>query len=199
MAFSRGAFDPQPIIVAILRGETDLFRLLVREYGLFVRGFLAARLHHLEDVDDVAQEVFLVAFDRLKTCDPAQFRPWLIGIAKNKLKQHWRKQSRRAAAMERFREELATVVEAEVDASFRLLRAEHIERLLDCIGRLPDRVRRIVRAGLDGGRADELADELGMNRNAIYQARFRGFAALRKCMETGGLDMLDLSSGEAAR
>lgn len=199
MAFSRGAFDPQPIIVAILWGETDLFRLLVREYGLFVRGFLAARLHHLEDVDDVAQEVFLVAFDRLKTCDPAQFRPWLIGIAKNKLKQHWRKQSRRAAAMERFREELATVVEAEVDASFRLLRAEHIERLLDCIGRLPDRVRRIVRAGLDGGRADELADELGMNRNAIYQARFRGFAALRKCMETGGLDMLDLSSGEAAR
>ena len=199
MAFSRGAFDPQPIIAAILRGETDLFRLLVREYGLFVRGFLAARLHLLEDVDDVAQEVFLVAFDRLKTCDPAQFRPWLIGIAKNELKQHWRKQSRRAAAMERFREELAAAVEAEVDASFRLLRAEHIERLLDCIGRLPDRVRRIVRAGLDGGRADELADELGMNRNAIYQARFRGFAALRKCMETGGLDMLDLSSGEAAR
>ena len=199
MDLSRGAFDPQPIIAAILRGETDLFRLLVREYGLFVRGFLAARLHHLEDVDDVAQEVFLVAFDRLKTCDPAQFRPWLIGIAKNELKQHWRKQSRRAAAMERFREELATVVEAEVDASFRLLRAEHIERLLDCIGRLPDRVRRIVRAGLDGGRADELADELGMNRNAIYQARFRGFAALRKCMETGGIDMLDLSNGEAAR
>ena len=199
MDLSRGAFDPQPIIAAILRGETDLFRLLVREYGLFVRGFLAARLHHLEDVDDVAQEVFLVAFDRLKTCNPAHFRQWLVGIAKNELKQHWRKQSRRAAAMERFREELATVVEVEVDASFRLLRAEHIERLLDCIGRLPDRVRRIVRAGLDGGRADELADELGMNRNAIYQARFRGFAALRKCMETGGLDMLDLSSGEAAR
>ena len=44
-----------------------------------------------------------------------------------------------------------------------------------------------VRGFLDGSRADELADELGMNRNAIYQARFRGFAALRKCMETGGL------------
>ena len=199
MVLSRGAFDPQPIIAAILRGETDLFRLLVREYGLFVRGFLAARLHHLEDVDDVAQEVFLVAFDRLKTCNPAHFRQWLVGIAKNELKQHWRKQSRRAAAMERFREELATVVEVEVDASFRLLRAEHIERLLDCIGQLPERVRRIVRAGLDGGSADELADELGMNRNAIYQARFRGFAALRKCMETGGIDMLDLSNGEAAR
>ena len=193
MVLSRGAFDPQPIIAAILRGETDLFRLLVREYGLFVRGFLAARLHHLEDVDDVAQEVFLVAFDRLGTCNPAHFRQWLVGIAKNELKQHWRKQSRRAAAMERFREELATVVEVEVDASFRLLRAEHIERLLDCIGRLPERLRRIVRAGLDGGRADELANELGMNRNAIYQARFRGFAALRKCMETGGLDL------EAAR
>lgn len=189
MVFSPGAFDPQPIIAAILRGETDLFRLLVREYGLSVRGFLAARLHHLEDVDDVAQEVFLVAFDRLKTCDPAQFRPWLLGIAKNELKQYWRKQSRRTSAMERFRDAVATAVEAEVDASFSLLRAEHIERLLDCISRLPDRVRRIVRSGLDGVRADELANELGMNRNAIYQARFRGFAALRKCMETGGFDM----------
>ncbi len=193
MTSPAGAFDPQPIIAAILRGETDLFRLLVREYGLFVRGYLAARLHHLEDVDDVAQEVFLVAFDRLKTCEPAQFRYWLIGIAKNELRQHWRKQGRRAAAMERFREEVALAVEAEVDASFHLLRAESIERLLDCISRLPDRVRRIVRAGLDGGRADELANELGINRNAIYQARFRGFAALRKCMETGGLDL------EAAR
>jgi RNA polymerase sigma-70 factor, ECF subfamily len=193
MTSSPGAFDPQPIIAAILRGETDLFRLLVREYGLFVRGYLAARLHHLEDVDDVAQEVFLVAFDRLKTCEPARFRYWLIGIAKNELRQHWRKQGRRAAAMERFREEVALAVEAEVDASFHLLRAESIERLLDCISRLPDRVRRIVRAGLDGGRADELANELGINRNAIYQARFRGFAALRKCMETGGLDL------EAAR
>lgn len=199
MAFSRGTFDAQPIIAAILRGETDLFRLLVREYGLVVRGFLAARLHHLEDVDDVAQEVFLVAFDRLKTCDPAHFRPWLIGIAKNELKQHWRKQGRRAAAMERFRAEVAAAVEAEVDASFGLLRAEHIERLLDCISRLPERVRRIVRSGLDGVRADQLAGELGMNRNALYQARFRGFAALRKCMETGGLDMQDLSSPEAAR
>jgi RNA polymerase sigma-70 factor (ECF subfamily) len=147
----------------------------------------------------VAQEVFLVAFDRLSTCDPAHFRQWLIGIAKNELREHWRKQSRRAAAMDRFREEVAAAVDVEVDASFRLLRAEHIERLLDCISRLPDRVRRIVRAGLDGVRADELADELGMHRNAIYQARFRGFAALRKCMETGGLDMLDLSNGESAR
>ena len=199
MDFSAGAFDPQPIIAAILRGETDLFRLLVREYGLFVRGYLSARLHHLEDVDDVAQEVFLVAFDRLGTCNPAHFRQWLLGIAKNELKQHWRKQGRRAAAMERFREAVAAAVEAEVDASFGLLRAEHIERLLDCISRLPDRVRRIVRSGLDGVRADELAHELGMNRNAIYQARFRGFAALRKCMETGGLDLPDLPNAEAAR
>jgi DNA-directed RNA polymerase specialized sigma24 family protein len=114
MAFSAGAFDPQPIIAAVLRGESDLFQLLVREYGLFVRGFLAVRLHHLDDVDDVAQEVFLVALDRLSTCDPAQFRQWLIGIAKNELREHWRKQSRRAAAMDRFREEVAAAVEVEL-------------------------------------------------------------------------------------
>ena len=46
-------FDPDPIIAAVLRGDTDRFRLLVREYGLLVRGFLATRLYHHEDVEDL--------------------------------------------------------------------------------------------------------------------------------------------------
>ena len=77
-------------------------------------------------------------------------------------------------------------VEEEVDESFRLEKAESVERLLDCISELPERIRKIIRASLDGIRADALAEELGVNRNALYQARFRGFAALRKCMEFRG-------------
>jgi hypothetical protein len=46
-------FDPDSIIAAVLRGETDWFRLLVREYGLLVRGFLATRLYHHEDVEEL--------------------------------------------------------------------------------------------------------------------------------------------------
>jgi hypothetical protein len=45
-----GSRDHRPIIAAVLCGDTDRFRLLVREYGLLVRGFLATRLYHKVDV-----------------------------------------------------------------------------------------------------------------------------------------------------
>lgn len=189
MGKATGDFDTAAVIARVLAGKRDAFRLLVREYGLIVRGYLAARLHHLEDVDDVAQDVFIAAFGGLATCDPSKFQEWLLGIARNQLRLHWRKKGRYASAVERFRQEVSAAVEVELDHSFLLMRAESIDRLLDCISQLPDRLRRIIRAGLDGVKADALAEELGLNRNAVYQARFRGFAALRKCMESGRAHM----------
>lgn len=176
-------FDPEPAIASVLAGDKDQFRLLVREYGLLVRSFIAARLYHQEDVEDLAQEVFVTAFERLDTYEPGNFRGWLMGIAKNHLLNHWRKVSRRADAMERFRHEITTVIETELEAEHDDLQPGQIELLLDCIARLPERARRIIHAGLDGTRAETLADEIKMKPNAIYQARHRAHAALRKCME----------------
>ena len=183
-------FDPDPIIAAVLRGETDRFRLLVREYGLLVRGFLATRLYHHEDVEDLAQDVFVIVFEKLATYEVGNnFRSWLIGIARFELKNYLRKNRRRANAMERFRVEMVEAIEPELDTEHESLQRENVERLLDCISRLSDRARRIVRAGLDGSRAEDLAEELGMSANAIYQARFRAHASLQKCLvqETPGM------------
>lgn len=176
-------FDPDPIIAAVLRGETDQFRLLVREYGLLVRGFLATRLFHHEDVEDLAQDVFVIVFEKLDTYQPGNnFRSWLIVIARFELKNYLRKNRRRANAMERFRAEMVEAIEPELDQEHESVQRENIERLLDCISRLSDRARRIVRAGLDGSRAEDLSEALGMSPNAIYQARFRAHASLQKCM-----------------
>ena len=172
------------MIAAVLGGETDRFRLIVREYGLVVRAYLIARLYHLDDVDDLAQEVFLIAFEKLETFESGKsFRDWLIGIAKFQLNNYWRKNSRRASAMELFREEVAAAIEPELESAHEELGTSQTKRLLDCIGQLQDRARRIVRAGLDGLRAESLASELGMTPNSLYQARFRAHEALRKCME----------------
>lgn len=176
------SFQINLIIAAILRGETDKFRLIVREYGLTVRGYLATRLHHQEEVEDLAQEVFLIVYDKLGSYEPGNFGAWIIGIARNQLRNHWRTRARREDAMERFREELDRVVGPVIEAEAECFSPGEIERLLHCISLLPDRLRHIVRAGLDGARATALAAELGINANALYQARFRAHAALRKCM-----------------
>ena len=183
-------FDPDPIIAAVLRGDTDRFRMLVREYGLLVRGFLATRLYHHEDVEDLAQDVFVIVFEKLGTYEPGNnFRSWLIGITRFELKNYLRKNRRRANAMERFREEMVEAIEPELDTEHESLQRENIDRLLDCISRLSDSARRIVRAGLDGSRAEDLSEELGMGANAIYQARFRAHASLQKCMAQATLNI----------
>jgi RNA polymerase sigma-70 factor, ECF subfamily len=175
-------FQIDALIASVRRGETDKFRLVVREYGLLVRGYLAARLPHQDDADDLAQDVFLIAFEKLETCDPAKFLPWLLGIARNQLRNHWRARARREDALARFREEINEIVEPELDAAAGQFSPAEIERLLHCISQLPDRLRRIVRAGLEGVRSEAIAQELGIYPNALYQARFRAHAALRRCM-----------------
>ncbi len=175
-------FQIDAVIAAVRRGETDKFRLIVREYGLLVRGYLAARLPHQDDADDLAQEVFLIAFDKLGTCESGKFVPWLLGIARNQLRNHWRSRVRREDALARFREEISEIVEPDLDAVASQFSPGEVERLLHCIALLPDRLRRIVRAGLEGTRSEVVAQELGINPNALYQARFRAHAALRRCM-----------------
>jgi RNA polymerase sigma-70 factor, ECF subfamily len=173
----------EEIIAAVKRGETEKFRLLVREYGFFVRGYFAARLSHQDDADDLAQEVFLIAFAKLETCDPASLSGWLVGIARNQLRNHWRARMRREDAHSRFRREVTEIIDTELDAEAARYTPAAIERLLHCISLLPERLRKIVQAGLEGARAAALVDELGITANALYQARFRAHAALRKCME----------------
>ena len=177
-------FDPDEIIQEVLAGNKDRFRLLVREYGLLVRGFLSARLYHLEDAEDLAQEAFLTAYAKLSTYEiGTNFRAWLLTIAKFQLTNHWRKTSRRSNAMDRFRHDIAEAIQPELKKASDELDQERIGNLLGCIAKLPDRTRHLIRAGLDGVRMETLAEELNLKPNALYQLRHRAHQALRKCME----------------
>ncbi|MBT5908333.1 MAG: hypothetical protein HOH25_00930, partial [Opitutae bacterium] len=120
-------FDPDSIVEKVLGGEKDRFRLLVREYGLLVRGYLAARVYHLEDAEDLAQEAFLIAFSKLSTYEiGTNFRAWLLSIAKFQLNNHWRKTGRRANAMDRFRHDIAEAVQPEMQKASDELKQDNV-------------------------------------------------------------------------
>ena len=44
MQYDAPRFDPDSIVSSVLSGNEDAYRLIVSEYGLLVRGFLAARV-----------------------------------------------------------------------------------------------------------------------------------------------------------
>src|SRR5215213_8470422 len=107
---------PSELVAAIdevLRGDREAFRKILRAYGLSLRSYIATQVHHMDDADDLAQEVFFVAYRNLRDFRRGDdFGAWLGGIARNKVYNHFRSTSRRHKALDRFREQVARVVEA---------------------------------------------------------------------------------------
>src|SRR5215471_19257597 len=119
------------ILEEVARGRTEAFGHIVRAYALPLRSYLASQVHRLDDVDDLAQEVFLAALESLpKFHRGDDFGAWLRGIARNKLLVYFRSTARRSRAMQRFREEVARVIEDDLERVCAADRSEVVERLL---------------------------------------------------------------------
>jgi RNA polymerase sigma-70 factor (ECF subfamily) len=172
------------IVDQVARGRTEAFGQIVRLFALPLRSYLASQIHHLDDVDDLAQEVFLAALESLPSFHCGDdFGAWLRGIARNKLLLYFRSRSRRQHALQRFRDEVAALIEDDLERAAASDRAETIERLLRCIMRLPERLRRVVRAGLDGDRPAEVAKALSTTVGMIYNLHYRANQLLRACLQ----------------
>src|SRR5262249_2746177 len=136
-----------------------------------------------DDIDDLAQDVLLVAFRNLADFRRGDdFGAWLRGIARHKVHDHFRSTSRRHKALERFRAEVVRVVEANLERTAAADQPGAIDVLLRCIGLLPERMRRVVRAGLEGDKPAELAAELMTTVGAVYRLHHRANQRLRDCM-----------------
>jgi RNA polymerase sigma-70 factor (ECF subfamily) len=172
------------ILDEVARGNRGAFRRIVCAYSLPLRSYLASQVHSLDDVDDLAQEVLLAAFRNLGAFRRGEdFGAWLRGIARNKLYDHLRRTARRHRALGAFREEVARAVEADLERAAAADRAETIEALLRCIGQLPEKLRRVVRAGLDGDKPAALAEALGTSVGAVYNLHYRANQLLQACLQ----------------
>jgi len=74
------------IIRAVLNGDVDSFQLLVQRYQRPVIKMVRNIINDNHTCEDIAQEVFLAAYKRLASFDPARsnFSTWLFTIARNK-------------------------------------------------------------------------------------------------------------------
>jgi RNA polymerase sigma-70 factor (ECF subfamily) len=178
--------EVEAILDEVARGRTDAFGRIVRQFALPLRSYLASQVHHLDDVDDLAQEVFLAALKSLATFRRSDdFGAWLRGIARNKLLVYFRTQARRSQALQRFRDEVMAIIADDLEGAVAHDRTAIIERLLRCIAELPERLRRVVRAGLDGHKAAETAQALSTTVGVVYNLHYRANQLLRACLQRG--------------
>lgn len=78
------------------RGDRAAFALVIERNQRSVYGYLRARLQQASDADDMMQEVFLRFYlSQARFDSTALIRPWLLGIARNLLREHVRDVKRR--------------------------------------------------------------------------------------------------------
>jgi RNA polymerase sigma factor (sigma-70 family) len=156
-------------------GDRAAFGELVRRHERPVRAYLARLLGDLHAADDVAQEVFMASFRSLdRYRGSGDFRSWLLGTAHHKAVSLLRSRAHR-------RTEPVADIEA-VLAAARLSRAEadgsepgDLERLGEalarCLGKLPDKSRRLVeRHYTEGESAEAIARSAGRTGSGMWTA-----------------------------
>jgi len=83
------------VISRVIDGEVDAFRLLVERYQQPVLCFVRNMIGDPHHSEDLAQDVFLTAFQKLHTfdADRGRFLTWLLVIARNRCINALRKQT----------------------------------------------------------------------------------------------------------
>ena len=138
-----------------------------------VHGYLLSRCGDRVLAEDLTSEVFLAA---VATGDDVGV-PWLIGTARHKLVDHWRRRARD----ERLASELAPEPHDPWDAQLDALRARQV---LASLG--PHHRAALVLRHVDGLPVPEVAAHLGRTLHATEALLSRARRAFRSAYEEGG-------------
>ena len=170
------------------RSDRELFTEQVREHHAGLRGFVRSLGVKPLWVDDVAQEAFIVAYNRLDEFDRERdFGAWLRGIARNLVINERRKDARRKRILSDNLTDVllstSSVAEDE-DEEIGDTGMAKLKALRECIASLPEKSLLMLRSRYeDENSAQEIAEEFDMKPPAVRKALERVRTGLRKCME----------------
>jgi RNA polymerase sigma-70 factor (ECF subfamily) len=174
----------------------DLATLRSKEYGLdtcevlslsiatpenqrMVRAYVATLSRDVHAVDDLAQEVFVRALERIdRLNDPTNPGPFLRGIARHVVQEHFRQRQRDPSYLDATIDAMAD----DGECVWRKLQERELsERLKEAIDKLPVVARRMLEMRYHDSRtAAEIAEAFGIRPGTVRVTLLRIRERLRK-------------------
>jgi RNA polymerase sigma-70 factor (ECF subfamily) len=155
------------LVESVQAGDREAFGQLYKLYAPMVHGILLARVP-FDEVDDLVQDVFLLAFKKLHTLrDHAAFGGWLAMITRN----HAMNFHRRKHASEELTEDMARTDSTGSEA----------REVLAVIRSLPDAYREtLILRLVEGMTGPEIAERTGLMPDSVRVNLHRGMKLLRE-------------------
>ena len=173
------------LVAAVRRGSREAAGRLAQRYLRGCRAVALAVVGEIAAAEDVCQEAFVHAIDRIDDCrDPARFGAWLRQIVRRRARNYLR-HARVRRAVPLAADMGVDPGESPADAA---VRSDLRERLLSALGQLPEDRREVVLLhDLEGWTHREIAERMelppGTVRSHLHYARRRLRELLRL---TGG-------------
>jgi RNA polymerase sigma-70 factor (ECF subfamily) len=177
---AHGAADDRELVRRAQGEDKEAFEELIRRHQHRVFAVAGGILRRREDVEDIAQQVFVKAYFSLKKFDQrAAFSTWLYKITVNECWDLLRKKKARPLVYESdLSEDQARQFEAtgerqanEPDISDKLVARERVERLLEGLD-ARDRMMLVLKE-VEGFAVEEIAQILDLNANTVKVRLFR--------------------------
>jgi RNA polymerase sigma-70 factor (ECF subfamily) len=175
-----GATDDRELVRRAQADDKEAFEELIRRHQNRVFAVAGGILRKREDVEDIAQQVFVKAYFSLKRFDQrAAFSTWLYKITVNECWDMLRKKKVRPLVYESdlSEEQARQVVASEekvnpgLDVSQRLEARQRVDRLLEVLEER-DRLMLILKE-VEGFSIEEIAEILALNANTVKVRLFR--------------------------
>ncbi|MFT3696839.1 MAG: sigma-70 family RNA polymerase sigma factor [Kofleriaceae bacterium] len=184
------ASTDQDLVEASRRGELDAFGQLVARYQDVVCAVSYSSTGDRALSEDVAQETFVAAWQKLDRVHAGKLRPWLISIARN-LGRKARRRTRREQPIEADEQ-----IAAGTNPFDDLARADSERIVRDALSRLPDKYREVlVLFYRENQSVRDVAQTLGIGDDAVMQRLSRG----RRYLADGVTELVEKSLRGDAR
>lgn len=145
-----------------------------------VEAYIYARVRDIHLTEDLMQEVALAAQANFDHFDPErEFTAWLLGIARNKIADHWRVQSGSPISIHPETERLLRMASQDLAEEI----SERHAVMRDCVGQLPEHLQTILHAHyIEGDPLTAIADRMQLKLTTVKVRLHRIRKQLRHCM-----------------
>lgn len=150
------------LVLAVLTGEREAYEKLYDRYAALVRAVCYDTTRNLADAQDLAQDVFVRAYEKLEQLrEPERFGRWLVAIARLRSREWLRQRLRNSNRRFEVGNVESVVGDPPDDSRIELLR----EKIL----MLPERERLALHTFyLQGKSADSARKIMGLSRSGFY-------------------------------
>lgn len=174
-------------------GDECAFEALVNQYYTMVHGLALSRVHDWAAADDLAQDVFLVAWSNLSRLRaPGAFLVWIRRIVRNASLNWIRAQDYRRKLADRHVEQNGEGIPVEPDPSSSASREECREQVRKALETLSPKLREAMTLYyLEGNTASSAADALGISVDTMKKRLRLGRARLQRYYEARQIEEIE--------